>query len=1367
MSNINNPPRKDRFVYSPTGSIPKREKTMYMGGSLGRPDLKQTSSTCRVNLPSASGSSYKIFHHHSHSNQMFTNDSSGTGARPSLNPRHTFNGTYTGLGGISSDDNSSLGHRARRSGSSPSHKNKQSTGLVFSSIADRELASIDKINDPLADSLVCAGKSHVGIYRFNREDRSIRLVQDVTKTDLSYSRLQSSSMFASRRNRQSKFSTISDVKSGFQNFNNYIAVCANSTSISIFDINKPPSETSNPLIMSLNEHKRSVNSFDFNMVQPHLLISGGQDGCAKIWDLRANNMKNNGRCEVNINTAYDSIRDIKWMPSYSFVSPISNEGTPSSMGSSTSSTPRSNSGFKFSSIHDSGVLLKFDLRQPQQFEKKINAHTGPGLCLNWHPNLDYVVTGGRDGKCCLWYIGDRDIHANNQNSVVNGYIPSNPSVFPETTINFGSPITKLKFCPAYNSEPHNSLLAISSMGDEAQVGIYSLARKYIPKYLLETSAASMGLVWWDSENIFTIDKRNRINGWDLTHEPTVLENLPKTVTTWRDIEGNGLLFVNQDEGTYDITDPYFVRENMHDHTANNSNVMLSNASINQPEMGNKRIHSPPTPNPNERPSMFKMNSAFNNKSFVPSPISSTPLSTTSSIHSGTIPIGTHDNPITSIESPLVFTVDLPKIIGSMRIEQISKFQSLRNKKKIDKESLTKLQESPIEVFKYLARELEFSIKHDGWADQLGRKNSVSHQSGSESLQEDNEDTGKNLMKKFGLAENGTWTNLINKKNDQQERKISEAGLGNISNPGTKSTYQDTSSNDGSSKYSGVHLDGTSRTDSNSIKHSNQNSDNHDTTSSINQPLEPRNERIMKLHERMSMFIDFLSVASHNASVYADINDALNFKVWVLIRDTIMWDLKKMDSLLPKSNDPLSRTKNHDTESVNSAVVEDTVIPLTNLRKQSMSSEYSRFNESIRTSSLVEEHPQIFRSPSDDSGVDPTDREAIVNLRNQLRRTKEEPAHKFATAETLRNIEGEVMSASPGEQRALSNESAFDPDDEEEEEKDEEVKPKDGSPEGIPILNNRRQRLSFIDTFLSDAHSPLGHSDEEHIRSSSFTKGRTTGGPYSESFDHHSVRSKVSSLDSIPSTYQSRAPFLKRLSDTKKLVPTIKETFSYEDVLKSVDNLDVLAKTGIKNDGNEQARKIVTKPSPPPWDTRTILRQVYQQAAEGGNILLAVNILLLFQDVYQLTSLHVVKSSVSEFITLLHRYELFEISTALLKYCGWDDIMGPESEQSDIRLFCDRCGELIVNEPSKEKYTRSLRQHHSHDQNKADLQFGFWYCDNCKKPNTLCVLCERPIKKLAIGLLECGHEGHFDCFREWFLKEGMTTCPSGCTATLNI
>lgn len=1374
MSNLSSPPRRERAFHSPTGSLPKGRSIYGTPSPLMRPELRQSMSGSRT----SAGPSFRIMHHleqpvaQSLSSQLGGNSSSGPGmgARPGLMPRHTFNGLNSGAGAMLGDSlERNAGARRRRSSNMRKSASSTDSGFIFSTLADRELASIDKINDPLANSLVCAGKSHIGVYRFNREDKSIRLVHEVSRPESgSHSRGQPS-MFAARRNRQAKFSTISDVKSGFQNLNNYVALCANSTSISIFDIHKQPNDTINPLVTSLNEHKRSVNSFDFNMVQPNLIISGGQDGCAKIWDLRANNMKSQTRSDINFNTSYDSIRDIKWMPSYSFGSPISDtaSSTASSPAMQATTTYRSNAGYNFCSIHDSGVLLKFDMRQPQQFEKKINAHTGPGLCLNWHPNLDYVVTGGRDGKCCLWYVGDRDPvqqPLTNQSFINNSFTNMNSSMFPETTINFGSPITKLKFCPAYNEEPHNSLLAISSMGDEAQVGIYSLARKYVPRNMLETPAAALGLVWWDEDNIFTIDKSNRINGWDLTKEPTVLENLPKIVTTWRDIEGNGLLFLDQDEGTYDVTNSYFGKAECSS-DAHSGAPVVSNASVSQLDLSAKRINSPPPPpTPQDRPSIFKKNSTFMNKTFTGSPMSSAP-----SINSSNAAIGvSYDSTALAIESPLVVTMDFPKIVGSMRIEQISKLKSLKKNKKIDKESIAKLQESPIEVFKYLARELEFSVQHDQMSASHsadGSDNDNDNDNGtvtSSKVQDANESEQRDLMKKFGLSEHGTWTNLINKKGDA-ERKNSETGVTATSTSGTRSNYQDSLNNERSSKHSSNITENMSRGASNSIVENGSVSETSESKGNREVDNPDDNSERAVYERRMLLLVDFVSIASHNASVYASINDLLNFKIWILIRDTILWDLKKMDSMVPVEEREHAEPAYEDTISVRSSVMDDHTVPRTNMRKQSMNSEYSHFNESIGTSSFIEEHPQAFRSPSDASEPDLSTQSAIQKIREQAKErlgSGENTAHLVQSPplEMSDSVEGEKtpklgLNDTPEGTPAVNNEESI----EEEEEDSEDVKkPVDG----IPILKNRPKRLSFIDTFMSDAHSPLGNLEDDVLKPSISNNSRSIPRFYSSSYDAHSPRSKVSSLES--SSTLPHMPFLKRLSDTKNMVPTINESFSYEDVLKSAAGL----KSGEKVKGKNWDKLRSSRPETarqPPWNTETILKQIYEQAAETGNILLSISIMLLFQDVYNIAPLHIVKSSVAEFITLLHRYELFEIATALLKYCTWDDIMGPEGEQSDIRLFCEKCGELIINESSKERLTKQMQ----HDPNTEQSVFGFWYCDNCKKPNSLCIFCERPIKKLAMGILECGHEGHFECFREWFLDESMSTCPAGCPNSLSI
>lgn len=129
--------------------------------------------------------------------------------------------------------------------------------------------------------------------------------------------------------------------------------------------------------------------------------------------------------------------------------------------------------------------------------------------------------------------------------------------------------------------------------------------------------------------------------------------------------------------------------------------------------------------------------------------------------------------------------------------------------------------------------------------------------------------------------------------------------------------------------------------------------------------------------------------------------------------------------------------------------------------------------------------------------------------------------------------------------------------------------------------------------------------------------------------------------------------------------------------------------------------------------------------------MTVNILFLFQTIYQITEIDIAKDAIAHFLLLLHRYELFGIAADVLKYCPFEDIMGSEGDQSSIRLFCERCGELITNESSKEK----LRAEAQQTGNKKIMdKFGYWYCDSCKKKNTSCVLCERPLKKLTMVIL---------------------------------
>ncbi|XBW38418.1 hypothetical protein QEN19_004006 [Hanseniaspora menglaensis] len=361
--------------------------------------------------------------------------------------------------------------------------------------------------------------------------------------------------------------TNSDVKSGYKEFNHLVAVTNTSTTVSLYDINRL---NSNSLFATIQEHTRTINSVDFHPQNSSAFIAGDMNGIAKIYDLRKlpngshssssslSQMNSKTMSDMTIMTQQnDAIRDIKWNP----VAPNI-----------------------FATIHDSGTILKYDIRYTATPEKKISAHDGPGLCIHWapanegfhgtsasdstgfynnnHGNLsEYIASGGRDGKLCYWYMGD-----------------ARPSLgIPESTIVVGESIYKLKFRPMgsfkhkskFNGNgsttPNNPIfgeksdnigvpnnnydlndmqVAISTKHPQmnSNITIYSPSRIHMPKHILATRASSTGFVWFDENHLFNVDKNNCINGFDLKKEPSMEENVGGKGLKWRDIEGDGLVF---------------------------------------------------------------------------------------------------------------------------------------------------------------------------------------------------------------------------------------------------------------------------------------------------------------------------------------------------------------------------------------------------------------------------------------------------------------------------------------------------------------------------------------------------------------------------------------------------------------------------------------------------------------------------------------------------------------------------------------------------------------------------------------------------------------------------------------------------------
>ena len=171
----------------------------------------------------------------------------------------------------------------------------------------------------------------------------------------------------------------------------------------------------------------------------------------------------------------------------------------------------------------------------------------------------------------------------------------------------------------------------------------------------------------------------------------------------------------------------------------------------------------------------------------------------------------------------------------------------------------------------------------------------------------------------------------------------------------------------------------------------------------------------------------------------------------------------------------------------------------------------------------------------------------------------------------------------------------------------------------------------------------------------------------------------------------------------------------------------------------------------PWLTRHLVEQALEYAALQGDVLMCLTLVLLFytrvvrdgavttaqclewlglyvetlrRKRLAVTAMHVVKEAPAELQAELSR--VFGGGTALRFFCSW-------------------CHRLLVNEASKQR---------------AD--FGYWYCDECRRQQPGCVYCHEPCRGINVVVsLRCGHRGHYGCLRTWFVEEQNAECPGGC------
>ncbi|GEQ71007.1 hypothetical protein JCM33374_g4688 [Metschnikowia sp. JCM 33374] len=429
-------------------------------------------------------------------------------------------------------------------------KPKSASSKKLKYVCDREITCVSQLHHPLArlgstfyeagssapyHHVLIGGKNYLKLLALNVDQTSILADINLIDTHAPHS---------SRIHASSKLFNVNTIKTQ----GDLVACGLTSGSVNVYQISNNGKAK---LAHRLDDHKRVVNSLDF-VDNDQALFSGSQDGTVRLWDLRS--FGNKPALKLKASQHSDPVRSCQYSPH----SKVRGKMT-------------------VLSVHDSGALCKFDLRYPSSSnsglslpERKWTFHTGPALSLHIHPELEYVLTGGRDRKICLWNYAD---------------VASN-SMIPETTLNTYGPVMKIRWNDMPSDEPmpssameinddlHTQRLALnkydfacSYLNDDPSITVFNLARKYVPREIVNTLTKKpfQNFIWAKTapgdRKLWTITKSNVFVSYDLNSPDETaqnitrpLETLPAVTTSWSNGFSN-LSVVSQDTHDFDMSLP--------------------------------------------------------------------------------------------------------------------------------------------------------------------------------------------------------------------------------------------------------------------------------------------------------------------------------------------------------------------------------------------------------------------------------------------------------------------------------------------------------------------------------------------------------------------------------------------------------------------------------------------------------------------------------------------------------------------------------------------------------------------------------------------------------------------------------------------
>ncbi|KPM42994.1 hypothetical protein AK830_g3518 [Neonectria ditissima] len=271
--------------------------------------------------------------------------------------------------------------------------------------------------------------------------------------------------------------------------------CANGK-IFTYDVARVGSGAAEPLeYIQIQEDSRQITTLDVN---PHLkswLLSGSQDGIARVFDTSAPQQGRSGGITFRQRFAplkcIDPIRQVKWSPKV---------------------------GHEMACCTEGGVVLKWDARQPARPLLRINAHEKACASIAWHPDGNHLISAGWDTKLHVWDLGSS----------------ADKRQKPKWTVSTPAPVFAIAWRPGLWSATAQSKrvaqVAVSYDDSSSRrygtsaVHIWDLARPTMPYKEIERFESSpAALLWQDQDMLWTVGQDGLFAQCDVAFAPKVID----------------------------------------------------------------------------------------------------------------------------------------------------------------------------------------------------------------------------------------------------------------------------------------------------------------------------------------------------------------------------------------------------------------------------------------------------------------------------------------------------------------------------------------------------------------------------------------------------------------------------------------------------------------------------------------------------------------------------------------------------------------------------------------------------------------------------------------------------------------------------